>query len=448
MECRILTYILLNVILLIVLLFNNNLLLKSTANRNNFNYIYRRCKKIINKDKCEINNCVFNNYRYGYEFYTKILNMSDCQLCQTVLLISHYIKCKNKKIITHRSYVTEKHTYSYNSNKLYGTDVIQKWILKKQNPQSCKNKKFLLIPYWDYGFGSEIHVMGSYLSLALESNRIAVINPFRNYGKAENFYCTKKRDFSCFFYPLTNCSVNITRNTFISKNANSRFKYSYSLNRSNMPRKVIPKYVLNFLSNSSVSPLYYLHYWRAQATRYLFRLRKNTTKIINKFINLNVRNNIKAKNNDFNIYPCVNVWIRHGDKKIEMRLIESSKYWSGIKVLERILNLKLNIYLSTDDRDAINYFILSNHSVFYLNYSRYNDNNKKWRINHIFNILSDIVISQKCIAYVGTRASNINRLIDELRSTSELNSNIPYFEMGNVNKLSINNSFLEIPEFW
>lgn len=113
--------------------------------------------------------------------------------------------------------------------------------------------------------------------------------------------------------------------------------------------------------------------------------------------------------------------------KKEMRLIETSKYWSGIKVL---INWWYNCY-----------------KLFYSFYTLKNDNDKRWKRNHIFNVLSDIVLSLKCVAFVATRASNINRLIDEFRSTSDSNSNIPYFEMVEINNLTINNSNLEIPEY-
>lgn len=63
------------------------------------------------------------------------------------------------------------------------------------------------------------------------------------------------------------------------------------------------------------------------------------------------------------------------------------------------------------------------------------------------NILSDIELALKCIAFIGARHSNINRLIEELRSTSKLNRNIPYFEMGKVDLTNSSSNNLEIPGY-
>lgn len=131
-----------------------------------------------------------------------------------------------------------------------------------------------------------------------------------------------------------------------------------------------------------------------------------------------------------------------------MELIDTTEYFHAIKLLKRLIGNRFSIYLSTDDRYVINELIKTDYIVFYLNYSRYNDNNSNWKENRIHNVISDIELSLKCFAFIGTRNSNINRLIDELRSTSKENSNIPYFEVGKINKINESNEYIEIPEYW
>lgn len=73
-------------------------------NKNNFDfsYIYKKCKRVIKKEKCTANDIIFNTYYYGYEFYDRLLNSSDCQICQTILYNSHAVQCKKKqKLIDH-----------------------------------------------------------------------------------------------------------------------------------------------------------------------------------------------------------------------------------------------------------------------------------------------------------------------------------------------------------
>lgn len=416
------TYIIF-IIFTIIIIYKLNLYDKKYYN---FSDIYHNCIKII-KNKCYKNNIIFNIYNYGYEYYNRLLNASDCELCQTIIYNSHVVKCKNKNTKTHRSYIPYKYKCNYESNELYGTDVIQKWIYKKQHPQNCKSVKFLIIPYFKSGFGSIIHVIGTYLSLALNSNRIAIIS---------------HTAVAKYFIPLSNCFIESDYNHInISNNVYSNDKYVMP---KNTYRFSIPIFVLQFLNNSPISHLYYLHYWRNQAAKYIYHLRENIKKIVNQ----NIKRYIKYNKNKIKNYPCINVWIRHGNKYKEMKLIDTEKYFTAIDLFKRLYRKRFNIYLSTDDRYAINKIIRSKYNVYYLNYTRYNDNISNWKNNHIYNIISDIELSLKCIAFIGTRGSNINRLIDELISTSKFNSNFPYFEIGRISKTNISNTYVEIPEFW
>lgn len=130
-----------------------------------------------------------------------------------------------------------------------------------------------------------------------------------------------------------------------------------------------------------------------------------------------------------------------------MKLIDTEKYFIAIDLFKRISNAEFAIYLSTDDRNAINTFLKSKYKVFYLNYSRVNDGNNHWKKNHMYNILSDIELSLKCISSIGTRHSNINRLIDEIRSTSTMYRNIPFFEVGIIQHTNSSFNNLEVPEY-
>lgn len=394
-----------------------------------FYNIYKRCSKILNELDCNRSDILYNVYKYGFEYYSKLLNSSDCKICSSYIKHSHFRIYKHK-IFTHRSYSSIKYIKDeIYTNDLYLTKEIQKWIYNNQHPLNCSNRKYLIIPYWSCGLGSQIHVMGSYLALAINTNRIAIIN---------------RTEISRYFLPLTQCEVyinysviNKSRDAYSNENIVFPIKY---------PRMEIPYIVYNLLNKSSISPEFYLHYWRIQASKYIYHLKKQTIKSVNKIIS-NYKKYSKM-NNKMNMYPCINVWIRHGDKYREMKLIETNKYFSAIELFKRLSNIKFHIYLSTDDRNVINEFIKSNYSVYYLNYSRRNDDNNNWKKDHIFNVISDINLSLECIAFIGTRKSNINRLIDELRSTSDTNSNIPYFEIGTIQKTNIYSNNIEITEFW
>jgi hypothetical protein len=48
-------------------------------------------------------------------------------------------------------------------------------IWQNQHPPDCSTAKFLAIGGWEEGFGSEIHVMGSGLAVAMQMGRVFVL---------------------------------------------------------------------------------------------------------------------------------------------------------------------------------------------------------------------------------------------------------------------------------
>lgn len=113
--------------------------------------------------------------------------------------------------------------------------------------------------------------------------------------------------------------------------------------------------------------------------KYIYRLNSESKGIIAKLSKEFIKCNFNCKN--INEDACINVWIRYGDKAKEMKLIDTEKYFVAIDLFKRISNINFVIYLSTNDRSAINTFIKSRYKVFYLNYSRVNDGDKQWQKN-------------------------------------------------------------------
>lgn len=232
----------------------------------NFKYLYNKCSEKIKK--CGKKVIILNNYSNGYEYYNRLINSSNCELCHTLLFISHFVKCKNGIIKTYKGYIPNRYSCHNETNEVYGTDYIQSWIRKKQNPIQCTNKKYLILPYWGSGFGSQLHVMGSFLALALNTERIALIHStiLNNY-----------------ILPLTNCTRMVKNCSAKSYNpySNEIFVYQNTSNKINKyPRYIIPTYILDFLYKSPIFKSYFLQYWRMQASRYIYRLRDKTKRIV------------------------------------------------------------------------------------------------------------------------------------------------------------------------
>lgn len=61
---------------------------------------------------------VFNKYNYGYEYFTHLLNSTDCVLCKTFLNTFHVVKCRNRNIKTHKSYISKIYWCNSENNRL------------------------------------------------------------------------------------------------------------------------------------------------------------------------------------------------------------------------------------------------------------------------------------------------------------------------------------------
>lgn len=60
---------------------------------------------------------------------------------------------------------------------MYGFRPAMQAIWNHQHPQDCSKAKFLIAEGFLSGFGSEIHVVGVGLALAMEMGRVFVLNP-------------------------------------------------------------------------------------------------------------------------------------------------------------------------------------------------------------------------------------------------------------------------------
>ena len=100
---------------------------------------------------------------------------------------------------------------------MYGFREGMEAIFKNQFRKNCSDAKFVISNGWPQGFGSEVHVVGNGLAIALNMNRIYVINPdgplveplLNNTWQIDNEFCRarKKKTLDCYFESWTNCDV-------------------------------------------------------------------------------------------------------------------------------------------------------------------------------------------------------------------------------------------------
>lgn len=391
-----------------------------------------------------------NMNELSYNYRCGVLNkIFDIHNIKSKLVFNRLYRFSNNNYVNvsgkflHESYyrITPKNKNSYD-NIISHTYNVQEYIFKHQNPLICENKSFLIIGGFDTGHGSEIHVIGTYLALALSINRIAILDPFYKNKKSFGSFCGNITTWECFFEPLTNCSIpnSAFLNTTEYKSNSQTEKYLY-LKRLFDYVNYIPPEICKILSDSVIPSEYFIPYWRIQSTTYIFRLNEKTNHKVNEMIKESVGDSLQS--------GCVNVWVRHGDKYKEMELLTSDKYTYSVKLFNLISNKNIPLYLSSDDPEVITYF-QNNYSkeMYYLKFKRLNDNytenlNKGDKMT--LNFIADVKAALHCIAFSGTRQSNVVRIIDELKNAVGFSLNYPYFENGYIN---INEAGYEKKEFW
>lgn len=388
------------------------------------------------------------NYDYGYELWKYMINTNLTEMCKVlkklgltkinrkIYINSIYGKYKNiyKEKYTsfpHPSYLRLAPKYYNKEEILFGTYDFQNYLYNSQHPSNCNNRKFLLIKGWTYyaGHMSEIHFISSYLQVALESNRIAIFDPRYKSIVANGEYCNNfSQNWECYLEPLTNCTLNIndikTAVKFINYNQTERFVV---LDISPRYLYIYPSMIIQFFKPYNFSKQFYLMYWIIQSVTYVFRLNNRTHIYLTKNVPL-----IKEMREE----KYMNVWVRHGNKVHEMKLIPTSLYEYSIKFYFKLWG-ESDLYISSDDPQAIEYFS-KKYKIKYLDYRRKDDpspfNALNSGANLTLNVISDLFIAISSSAYSGTLESNIARIINELRMTVGYRLNSPYFEIGNLNK--------------
>lgn len=415
-------------------------------------------------DKCSKYDLGKNNkkkylkYISGKELWKYLLKHNNNEMCYFFNMLSYFkvndsyyyhrlynsnVNISNKGIFPDESYnkLIPKNKHNF-QNVLTHTYEVQNYIYKHQHPINCANKKYIIIRGYASGHGSEIHVMTSYLALALSLNRIAVLDPYIKSMKANGKFCKKYKNWLCFIEQLSNCSLShkVYKSSvkFIDINQTDRYIY---IGGTLKLKNTIPPQIINITKYSPIFKNKLIHYWRIQASTYIFRLNEAT----DYETNIIIFNSLRKK-----IYNgCFNIWVRHGDKFKEMRLLNAEDYIPSYEIYKLLVGKNIPIYLSTDDGNVTKFYdSLNITKIYYLNFSRKNDNfsaNMKRGDEMTLNFIADIKAALYCDAFSGTRSSNVVRLIDELRSTVGLSANSFYFENGDIN---ISNGSYEYTEFW
>ena len=297
----------------------------------------------------------------------------------------------------------------------------------------CAKAKFLATTFRS-GVGSEWHVATAFLTSAMNEGRIFV---WGQRGDSSHYMpaslCGNDTSWECYLRSPTNCTAYMTKdNTRIVDGGADQNVPSWALEGL---RAASPK----MTSNEQI------FWWRAQAVAVLTRPNSRTLAAVRRLRQWGNMTRLAVGPTAAQpalVYPLppgtISTHVRHGDKFIESTLIGWGNYSAAAVALQaqNPLRVTKNLFLSTEDAAVISEAATQPGgawSAFFSDIPRENNNGytqMKLADNMMHLHLLQLYMTLECDAWIGTLASNWNRLISELRCVWLPKCGAPYIELG------------------
>jgi hypothetical protein len=359
---------------------------------------------------------------------------------------------------------------------MYGFEVGMEAIWKHQHPEDCSKAKFLIGGVFATGFGSEFHVLGAGMALAMKLNRVYLLltdasdsgledkMASTNRFQVDIEYCRNQSKLSldCYYEPWSSCTLqDALQGTSLSNLRKQGLVIPYSdLNtRPRDDRTVVVHLssevvddithdLLPMIHCSPFSPNKYRYYWRSLTAAYFLRPNEPTRQLIMQHRQDQEMRFDKEKD------QCVSVYIRRGDKHIEMKIIEDETiFFNQAKELSKHFKTpsgevqeKGIMFLGSEDPKAMDtaqdWGKKNDFTVLYSNL--FDRRSVTTAMNHAaqrvakatgafvhhdmeyFSMVLNIDAHLRCNAFVCTHGSNFCRVIDEMRATVANKANRMY----------------------
>lgn len=291
-------------------------------------------------------------------------------------------------------------------------------IYKHQHPKDCRTAKFLVVEKeFESGLGSTINAKASMFLFALSVGRVLIDHPDIVWGMTNPKTCTEQ-DWSCYFAPLTNCTLPANwvsaAEPLIASWTNQSSQFLTAPVRHKTPR--LP--LIGFGFDDRLGG-----WWGTHAVMYLIRPSMRTlqaTCLAWACMSQGAREPPR---------PFASMFVRGGDKWKEARLRDPYEYFDLLAWLNSKLSEPVRmLYVGTDDayilqKIARNYSGSWNlhwigynrdHGGLTLNevMSRHNSSRAEWQV---LLSLADLYITASADIFVGTLSSNWCRLADRIR---------------------------------
>jgi hypothetical protein len=356
----------------------------------------------------------------------------------------------------------------------FNEEIFEK-IWQNQHPANCSEAKFLVSGDWEQGFGSEMHVYGVGLALAINMNRVFIIVPNSmgaiftdkmgsvNRHHVDNQFCRKqgRENLGCYYEPFTSCSIKDAIPDMDLQGLKDRGLGDISpkdlMANKDRPEKallvrydnggsdLVPDALHRVAQCSPFAIRKQRYWWRSTAAAYMFR----PNAPMRDFIAQHRTDPTMAF--DHQTEHCVSVYVRRGDKDLEMRILQNEemffdaakRLWAQLEGVERE---QPKMFIGSEDAGVIEHAIKwgkqNNWKILYsnlfdraavmtgLNATAQAEARRTGKgVHHPLEyaaMMLNLDAHIRCSAFVCTHASNYCRVIDEMRATVAAKAHRPY----------------------
>lgn len=189
--------------------------------------------------------------------------------------------------------------------------------------------------------GMNLFYVGRALGLAMNAGRILVLaersgDPtFVWYART---HCKGTRSWECWFQPVSNCMPWGDVET-ITPEEIRRLAWSGNVSRANRYSKVIPRAFWELLQCSPIKVGMWGYWWKAQSVTYIARFNAPTRKLLDALRGSHLRAQLggsrAVRPAQFLPPGTIAMFVRHGDKALEMDLVPFREYLQAAERLVR-----------------------------------------------------------------------------------------------------------------
>ncbi|KAF3143561.1 hypothetical protein TWF594_005110 [Orbilia oligospora] len=357
------------------------------------------------------------------------------------------------------------------------TKFTQRYIYEHQHPESCKDKKFIVMESFpndeSFGLGAIVFSISMNLNLALRFNRILIFNPKNGPGRhfidpSSHELCGNSME--CFFEKLSSCTMDdlTPENHFLLP---ARAEVDQDI--MNTPAGALPQIFGIALKRMypMITPDTLKYWWRGQSISYIMRfnartmaelLRKRRDPALHKALFFDGDDIVDSSTVPFPMPAgSVSMHVRHGDKGIEMELKNFQEYIDAAEefISQNPVGFKKIAFVSTENPDVFEQakeHLQKEHEMYKVVDAKArttSDWSWTWywseipranigpeqqletfgnRTDMTINWFLQLMMAIECDMMIGTRGSGWSRMLDNLRCGWLGKCQQPFLDVGDV----------------